>query len=152
MRAVWPYWNPHPNLTEASEKLWNSSIKFSSCIHHDDLILIFQEQSQTISMPNYIIFYRIWTVSTLNIHDMTMSMLCDAVFSWGSIIYKWWLWPQHQGIPGEHRGFMSGGKGFADFANPAGWSPGACRGALLPEDDSKLPVLFRSDDEDGGVP
>ena len=38
---------------------------------------------------------------------------------------------------------MSGGKGFADFANPAGWSSGACLGALLPEDDSKLPVLFR---------
>jgi len=40
-------------------------------------------------------------------------------------------------------GFMSGGKGFVDFANPSGWSPGAC-GALLPEDDSKLPVLFRN--------
>ncbi|CAJ1372336.1 unnamed protein product [Effrenium voratum] len=40
-------------------------------------------------------------------------------------------------------GFMSGGEGFSEFANPVAWS-GASLGALLPDDNSKLPVLFRN--------
>ena len=53
----------------------------------------------------------------------------------------------HQVSQRHHQGFMSGGKGFVDFANPSGRSPGAC-GALLPEDDSKLPVLFRTNGDE----
>ena len=41
---------------------------------------------------------------------------------------------------------MNGGKGFADFVNPSAWVSGTqgARGTLLPEDDSKMPVLYRS--------
>lgn len=43
-------------------------------------------------------------------------------------------------------GFMNGGKGFADFVNPSAWVSGTqgARGTLLPEDDSKMPVLYRN--------
>lgn len=44
---------------------------------------------------------------------------------------------------GALQGFMGGGKGFVDFANPQSWS-GRCHGSLLPEEESRLPVLFRS--------
>lgn len=39
-------------------------------------------------------------------------------------------------------GFTTGGKGFADFANPGAW--GDTRGTLLPDDETRLPVLYRN--------
>eukprot|EP00439_Symbiodinium_sp_Y106_P055832 s1303_g7.t2 len=40
-------------------------------------------------------------------------------------------------------GFMSRGAGFRDFANPCAWTNGEHLGVLLPDDDTKLPVLHR---------
>ena len=40
-------------------------------------------------------------------------------------------------------GFMSRGAGFRDFANPCAWTKGEHLGVLLPDDDTKLPVLHR---------
>ena len=38
---------------------------------------------------------------------------------------------------------MSRGAGFRDFANPCAWTNGEHLGVLLPDDDTKLPVLHR---------
>lgn len=40
-------------------------------------------------------------------------------------------------------GFMSRGAGFRDFANPCAWTKGEHLGVLLPDDETKLPVLQR---------
>ncbi|CAE7162955.1 unnamed protein product [Symbiodinium pilosum] len=40
-------------------------------------------------------------------------------------------------------GFMSGGSGFHDFANPCSWTSGKHLGVLLPDDETNQPVLYR---------
>ncbi|CAE7575988.1 unnamed protein product [Symbiodinium natans] len=40
-------------------------------------------------------------------------------------------------------GFMSRGRGFTDFANPCAWTKGEHLGVLLPDEETKLPVLHR---------
>ena len=38
---------------------------------------------------------------------------------------------------------MSRGRGFTDFANPCAWTKGEHLGVLLPDEETKLPVLHR---------